>query len=82
MKSLISRSDAMLALIADEPGRWVLNEIFEAQKQQVPVISVLLGKEGGLPAFVANQTMVRIENPRDPQEAIRVVELELAKLKL
>jgi hypothetical protein len=38
MKSLISRSDAMLALIADEPGRWVLNEIFEAQKQQVPVI--------------------------------------------
>jgi hypothetical protein len=51
MESLISRSDAMLALIADELGRWVLNEIFEAQKQQVPVISVLLGKRGWPPSI-------------------------------
>jgi hypothetical protein len=62
IRSLIARSDAVLALIADEPSSWVLDEISDAQKQQIPVVPMLLGKNAAFPNTIANTKALRIEN--------------------
>jgi hypothetical protein len=82
VRSLIGRADAVLALIATEPSTWVLNEISEAEKQQIPILPMLLGKDTLLPMSIANRQALRIENPHDSQEAQKVIEAELSKLNL
>jgi len=82
VRSLIGRADAVLALIAKEPSTWVLNEISEAEKQQIPILPMLLGKDTLLPMSIANRQALRIENPHDSREAQKVIEAELSKLNL
>jgi len=82
MRSLIGRADAVLALIAQEPSTWVLAEISEAEKQQIPILPMLLGKGTLLPTSIANRQVLRIENPEDSREAQNVIEAELSKLNL
>ena len=82
IKALIGRADAVLALIAVEPGRWVLAEISEAQRQQVPVFAILLGENTTLPESLAEGMAFRIENPNDTRKAIALLEQQLAKLNL
>jgi transcription initiation factor IIF auxiliary subunit len=82
VRSLISRADAVLALIAQEPSSWVLNEISEAEKQQIPIVPLLLGKDTLLPTSIASRQVLRVENPHDSREAQSVIETELSKLNL
>ena len=82
IRSLIGKSDAVLALISEDPSSWVLHEISEAQKQQVPVLPLLLGKDASLPDSIAEAQTTRIENADDTQQAQAIIETELAKLNL
>jgi hypothetical protein len=78
----IGRADAVLALIAAEPGRWVLAEIFEAQWQQVPIFAILLGENTTLPESLPEEMVFRLENPTDMQKARAILGQELARLNL
>jgi hypothetical protein len=82
VRSLIGSADAVLALIAQEPSSWVLNEIFEAEKQQIPILPMLLGKNARLPTSIANRQALQIDNPNDSREAEKAIEVELSKLNL
>lgn len=82
IKVSIGRTDAVLALIAAEPGRWVMAEIAEAQRQQVPILAMLLGKNVTLPESLAEVVAFRIEEPNDTQKATAILEQGLAKLNL
>lgn len=82
VRSLIGRADVVLALIAQEPSSWVLAEIAEAEKQQIPILPMLLGKNTLLPLSIASKQALRIENPSDSAEAEKVIEAELSKLDL
>jgi transcription initiation factor IIF auxiliary subunit len=82
IKSLIGRADAVLALIAEEPSSWVLNEISEAEKQQIPIVPMLLGKETVLPPSIANKQALHIENPQDSRQVEEAIDAELSKLNL
>jgi hypothetical protein len=82
VRSLIGRADAVLALIAEEPSSWVLNEISEAEKQQIPIVPMLLGKETILPPSIANKQPLHIENPQDRRQVEEAIDAELSKLNL
>jgi hypothetical protein len=82
IKAFIGWADAVLALVAPEPGRWVLAEISEAQRQQKPILAMLLGKDAVLPESLAEVMAFRIEGPNDTQKATAILEQELARLKL
>jgi transcription initiation factor IIF auxiliary subunit len=79
IKSLIGSADAVVALISEEPSRWVVDEIAEAQRQGVTVVPVLLG-DAEAPTSLADLQSLRISNPNDPEEVIGVLEDQLAKL--
>lgn len=81
IKSLIGSADAVVAILSEEPSRWVLNEVAEAQKQRVTVVPVLLG-DAELPMSLGDSQALRIQNPNDPQEVKALVEEQLAKLDL
>lgn len=83
IKSLISRTDALVALIPDEiSSLWVLDEIVEALQQQIPVVPVLLGPEAVLPPPLADRQSLRVTNPRNSQEALDLVGKALDELNL
>jgi transcription initiation factor IIF auxiliary subunit len=83
IKSLISRTDALVALIPDEiSSQWVLAEIIEALQQQIPVVPVLLGKEAVLPKPLADRQSLRLTDPRNSQEALDLVRNALDELNL
>jgi len=83
IKSMISRTDALVALIPDElSSRWVLDEISAAIHQQIPVVTVLLGEEATLPPALADKQMLRVTNPRDSQAALDLVSKALEELNL
>jgi hypothetical protein len=82
MSVSIGRTDAVLALIAAEPGRGVMAEIAEAQRQQVPILAMLLGKNVTLPESLAEVAAFRLEEPNDTQKATAILEQGLAKLNL
>lgn len=83
VKSLISRTDALVALIPDElSSRWVLDEIAEALLQQIPVVPVLLGEEAVLPPSLADRKALRLADPRNPEEALAFVGEALDRLNL
>jgi hypothetical protein len=80
--SLIGKADAVLALIAEDPSSWVLHEISEAQKQQIPVMPMLLGKDASLPDSIAESQAFRIDDPGNVQQVEAILENELAKVSL
>jgi hypothetical protein len=83
IKSLISRTDALVALIPDEiSSLWVLDEIVEALQQQIPVVPLLLGPEAVLPPPLADRQSLRVTNPRSSQEALDLVGKALDELNL
>ncbi len=83
VKSLISRTDALVALIPEElSSRWVLDEIAEALHQQIPVVPVLLGAEAVLPPSLADRKALRLPDPRNSEEALAVVGEALDRLNL
>jgi TIR domain/YEATS family len=79
IKSLIGSAHAVVALLSEEPSRWVVSEIAEAQRQHVTVVPVLLGNVV-LPTNLADLKPVLIKNPNDPQEIIAVAEDQLAQV--
>ena len=83
VKSLISRTDVLVALIPDEiSNRWVLDGIVEALHQQIPVVPMLLGKEAVLPPPLAQRQAVRLTDLRSSQEALDLVGKALDQLNL
>jgi transcription initiation factor IIF auxiliary subunit len=83
VKSLISRTDALVALIPDEiSSQWVLEEIVEALHQQIPVVPILLGREAVLPPPLADRQPLRLIDPRRSQEALDLVGKALDQLNL
>lgn len=81
IKSLIGSAHAVVALLSDEPSRWVLEEIAEAERQNVTVIPVLLGN-ADLPTNLASLQPLRIQNPGDPDQTLGFLKEQLAKLGL
>jgi hypothetical protein len=81
IKSLIGRAHAVVALLSEEPSRWVVSEIAEAQRQNVSVVPVLLGNVG-LPTNIADLEPVRVENPNDTRGLVAVAEEHLARVGL
>jgi hypothetical protein len=81
IKSLIGSAHAVVALLSEEPSRWVLDEIAEAERQHVTVVPVLLGN-ADLPANLADSQPLRIQNPNDRNQVISAVKEQLAKLGL
>jgi hypothetical protein len=79
VRALIGNADVLLALFSEEPSRWVLEEVNEAKKQQVPIIPVLLGEHAALPEEVAETAALR---PKNSEEALKVIEIQLSKLNL
>jgi hypothetical protein len=83
IKSLISRADAVLALIPDETSsRWVLQELEVARQQQIPVVPMLLGEEAVLPPKFADKQALRLMDTGSSEEALGLVKNALAKLNL
>jgi hypothetical protein len=82
IRGMLSKVDAVVVLLADEPGRWVLLELKVAIMQQLPIVPILLGKEAVLPQIISDRDALRIENPEDQSELLRAVEQELEKLNI
>ena len=71
----------MVGLLSNEPSRWVLEEIAEAERQHVTVLPVLLGN-ADLPKNLASLPPLRIQNPNDQAQTTDFVKEQLAKLGL
>jgi hypothetical protein len=83
IRSMIGRTDAVVALIPDElSSRWVMEEIGEAVQQQIPVIPVLLGKNADAPPSLADTQSLRLKDRRNSAEAIQLVTKALEQLNL
>ena len=81
IKSLIGSAHAVVALLSEEPSRWVVTEIAEAQRQHVTVVPVLLGN-AVLPTELADLKPVLIKNPNDQGEIIATAEDQLSQVGL
>ena len=81
IKSLIGHAHALVALLSEEPSRWVVSEIAEAQRQNVTVVPVLLGNVL-LPNNIAKLEPILIKDRNNSEEIVAVAEQQLAQVGL
>lgn len=61
LKLSIGRSDAVVALVSDDPGPWVEAELQEATKQRKQLIPLILNDQGKVPAVIRNLQNIHLE---------------------
>lgn len=77
-----SQADRVLAIISDEPSRWVLEEIREAQKQDVALMPILVGTSAVVPDWLRNTEALAITGSFDAKQAVQRIGEQLTKLNL